>query len=121
MVDYIQIVTVVSTIVIIIGGIYTLRQQIRHGREESERRIVEAIKVQIGPIQTDLKSKDASINDLWRDLEIAEAHLNKLQAEVARHSGVIDVQTPLIVEIRNQIEIIRTKIEALGVIKQQNG
>jgi len=112
--DYIQIITITSTVIIIIGGIYTLRQQIRQSSERNQSKIIETIRQEINPIKMTVEKDGTNINDLWKDLEALEDHLNKLQIEVARHSGVIDLQTPLIVEIRNQIETIRTKIETIS-------
>ena len=95
MVDPIQYITIGSTIVLIIGGIYTLRQQIRKSKEDSEKRIIEAIQKEVQPIQitvnkdrelfiSNLNEKEKSINDLWKDLEKLEDDLNKLQINVSK-------------------------------------
>ncbi len=120
MVEFISIVTIVSIIVSVIGGIFALRNQMKEAKKEqilrdemNQAKIIDSIRNEINPIQVDLKNKDKNITDLWKDLETLEDDLNKLQTEVARHTGVIDIQTPLIVEIRNQIDVIRGKIEII--------
>jgi len=86
--------------------------------------MVESFKTELEPLKllvtkdkesilTSLNAKEQSINDLWKDLELMEDHLNKLQVQVAEHKGIIDVQTPLILEIRNQIDQLRMKLETI--------
>ena len=115
MVDILPIITASSTIVLIIGGIYTIREQIKKRQEESDRKIISAIKQEINPIQTDLQTKETAINDLWKEIERLEDKLNKLQIEAARSAGFIDVQTPLMKEIRDQITILHDKIENIQI------
>ena len=108
-----QMVTIVSTIVLIIGGIYTIRGQIKKSKEESQAAIIQSIKTEINPIQIDLENKKVAINDLWKDLERLEDDLTKLQIESARTAGFIEVQTPLMKEIREQIDVLKSKIETI--------
>ena len=86
--------------------------------------MVSTIRAELEPIQvavtkdkesilSSLNNKEQSINDLWRDLEIMEDHLNKLQVQVAEHKGAIEIQTPIILEIKSQIEALRSKLETI--------
>jgi 23S rRNA pseudoU1915 N3-methylase RlmH len=119
-----QIITYGSTIVLLIGGIYTIREQIKKQRMESQEKIIQAIKQEINPmkaeanknkeaINIDLAGKQTSIDDLWKDLETMEDHLSKVETSVAHNTGVLDTTTPLLNEVRAQIELLRAKIEAI--------
>lgn len=111
-----------SLAILIIGCVIGILDKISKFKKEqadqrlaSDNRIMKKIDSAISPLVTSLEGKQISIDDLWKDVEKLEDHLNELQVQVARNSGVIDIQTPLINEVRAQIELLRAKIEAVSV------
>jgi|SRR6476620_12773 len=122
MVDYFQYIQWGATIVLVIGGYFTIKDQVKRWKRDARSDMISTIRTELEPIQvavtkdkesilSSLNNKEQSINDLWKDLEIMEDHLNKLQVQVAEHKGAIEIQTPLILEIRNQIDQLRAKLE----------
>jgi len=122
MVDYFQYIQWGATIVLVIGGYFTIKDQVKRWKRDARSDMISTIRTELEPIQvavtkdkesilSSLNNKEQSINDLWKDLEIMEDHLNKLQVQVAEHKGAIEIQTPLIMEIRNQIDQLRMKLE----------
>ena len=122
MVDYFQLIQYASIIVLIVGGYFTIKDQVKRWKRDARQDMISTIRTELEPIQvavtkdkesilSSLNNKEQSINDLWKDLEIMEDHLNKLQVQVAEHKGAIEIQTPLIMEIRNQIDQLRMKLE----------
>ena len=106
-------VTVISTIVIVIGGLFGIKDYLKKNAVERDIKMVDMIKNEINPLHIKLEGKEEAIIQLQKDLESMEDHLNQLEVTVARHTGVIDTQTPLIVEIRNNIEQMKVKIESI--------
>ena len=124
MVDYFQYIQWGATIVLVIGGYFTIKDQVKRWKRDARQDMISTIRTELEPIQvavtkdkesilSSLNNKEQSINDLWKDLEIMEDHLNKLQVQVAEHKGAIEIQTPLILEIRNQIDQLRAKLETI--------
>ena len=124
MADYFLYIQYASLLVLAVGGYFTIRDQVKRWRRDSKADMVSTIRAELEPIQvavtkdkesilSSLNNKEQSINDLWRDLEIMEDHLNKLQVQVAEHKGAIEIQTPIILEIKSQIEALRTKLETI--------
>jgi len=124
MVDYFQLIQYASIIVLIVGGYFTIKDQVKRWKRDARQDMISTIRTELEPIQvavtkdkesilSSLNNKEQSINDLWKDLEIMEDHLNKLQVQVAEHKGAIEIQTPLILEIRNQIDQLRAKLETI--------
>ena len=122
MVDYFQLIQYGSIIVLTVGGYFTIKDQVKRWKKDARQDMIATIRTELEPIQvavtkdkesilSSLNNKEQSINDLWKDLEIMEDHLNKLQVQVAEHKGAIEIQTPLIMEIRNQIDQLRMKLE----------
>jgi len=122
MVDYFQLIQYASIVVLIVGGYFTIKDQVKRWKRDARQDMISTIRTELEPIQvavtkdkesilSSLNNKEQSINDLWKDLEIMEDHLNKLQVQVAEHKGAIEIQTPLIMEIRNQIDQLRMKLE----------
>ena len=124
MVDYFQYIQYASIVVLIVGGYFTIKDQVKRWKRDARQDMISTIRTELEPIQvavtkdkesilSSLNNKEQSINDLWKDLEIMEDHLNKLQVQVAEHKGAIEIQTPLILEIRNQIDQLRAKLETI--------
>lgn len=122
MVDWAPIATWGGLAILTIGCAITVLDKISKYKKDqeinrvaTEKKIIDKIDSAISPLKTSLEGKQISINDLWVDLEKLEDHLNELQVKVARNTGVLDTQTPLINEVRAQIELLRAKIEAVSV------
>ena len=131
MVDIVPIATVAGVIITVVGGIFTLKEQVRKSREDTIKKneehkqdIITSFKKEIEPLKISLEKdnkaiysnldvKEQNINDLWKDVEHLEDHLNVLEKDVSRHSGVIDIQTPLIMEVKTQILALKEKIDLL--------
>ena len=125
MVDIVQVATVAGVMITVVGGFFTMKEQYKKAQQHNKDEIITSFKKEIEPLRVSLEKdnkaiysnldvKEQNINDLWKDVERLEEHLHKLETDVSRHSGVIDIQTPLIMEVKNQILSLKEKIDLLS-------
>lgn len=116
--DFMPYVTIIGTLVVAVGGMYSIKESIKKSQIERDTKVIHAIKSEVSPLQLNLEQKERDIKSLCHDLEELEDKLNQLQVDVARTSGFVDVQTPLIAEIRTQIVALQTKIESIKQVEK---
>jgi len=124
MVDYTIIITVASSAIAIIWGVFSIKQIIKQSAEKRDDRLLMAIDTRLGVVKTqiekneelfltDKNEKERLILTLKDDIHVLEQHLQDLCNSVSKHDGILQSVNPVIIAVQNQVTELKIKVELM--------